>query len=274
MCCLGPDRGARCAAHPHTNAQNHQREAERRPIGATAWEAANGLTGELMPGRTQVPSLTKVIACATVAEELKPMLPPHMECEVLEFGLHLSPTKLRDRLQMRIDASTDASTIILGYGFCSGGVAGLRAEHARLIIPRMDDCIGIFLGSRAEYLRQLSTQPGTYYLTKGWIECGDTPLTEYEKMVAKYGEETALWLSQEVLKHYTRIALIDTGQYEVDGYRAYSRRVAELFNLRFEEIPGSLTLLRKLVTESWDDDFVVVEPGQELVQDMFLPLPR
>lgn len=215
----------------------------------------------------------KVIACATVGEELKPMLPPQVEYEVLEFGLHLTPDKLRQTLQARIDASVGASTIILGYGLCSNGVAGLRASHAWLVVPRMDDCIGIFLGSRGEYQRQFRGEPGTYYLTKGWIECGDTPLTEYEKMAVKYGEETALWLSKEVLKHYTRIALIDTGQYDLDRYRDYSRRVAELYDLRFEEIPGSTSLLRKLVTGSWGDEFVVVEPGQAVTADMFLP-PR
>ncbi len=213
----------------------------------------------------------KVIACATVGEELKPLLPPHVEYEVLEFGLHLSPDRLRDAVQARIDASPGADIIILGYGLCSNGVAGLRAPRARLVIPRMDDCIGIFLGSRAEYRRQFRQDPGTYYLTKGWIECGDTPLTEYEKMAAKYGEETALWLSKEVLKHYTRIALIDTGQYDLDRYREYSRRVAELYDLRFEEIPGSTSLLEKLVAGDWDDEFVVVEPGQEVTPEMFLP---
>jgi hypothetical protein len=212
----------------------------------------------------------KVIACATVGEELKPLLPPHVEYEALRFGLHLVPAQLRDAVQARIDASPGVDIIILGYGLCSNGVAGLRSQSARLVIPRMDDCIGVFLGSRAEYQRQFRQNPGTYYLTKGWIECGDTPLTEYEKMAAKYGEETALWLSKEVLKHYTRIALIDTGQYDLDRYREYSRRVAELYDLRFEEIPGSTSLLEKLVAGDWDDEFVVVEPGQEVTPEMFL----
>ena len=212
----------------------------------------------------------KVIACATVGEELRPLLPPQIEFEALEFGLHLTPDKLRQALQERIDASVAFGTIILGYGLCANGVTGLRAGHARIVIPRMDDCIGIFLGSRGEYQRQFRGEPGTYYLTKGWIECGDTPLTEYEKMAAKYGEETALWLSREVLKHYTRIALIDTGQYNLERYREYSQRVAELYNLRFEEIPGSTALLEKLVTGSWGDEFAVVEPGQEVEAQMFL----
>jgi hypothetical protein len=199
------------------------------------------------------------------------MLPPEVQYEALEFGLHLTPDRLRQALQAQIDASVNADVIVLGYGLCSNGVVGLGARHAQLVVPRVDDCIGIFLGSRVEYQRQFRGEPGTFYLTKGWIECGDTPLTEYEKMVAKYGEETALWLSKEALKHYTRIALIDTGQYGLDRYREYARRVAALYGLRFEEIPGSISLLQKLVAGAWGDEFVVVQPGESVTVDMFLP---
>ena len=34
---------------------------------------------------------TKVIACATVIEEMLPLMPPELAYEVLDFGLHLVP---------------------------------------------------------------------------------------------------------------------------------------------------------------------------------------
>ena len=210
-----------------------------------------------------------VIACATVAEELGPLLPAHVVCKSLEFGLHLVPSRLRETLQAEVDAATYADTILLGYGLCANGVVGLRAAHARLVIPRIDDCVGIFLGSRQAYQQQVAREPGTFYLTKGWIECGDTPISEYERMAAKYGEERALWLSREALKHYSRVALIDTGQYHLSRYRAYARRMAEFYGWRFEEIAGCTSLLAKLTTGQWDDQFVVVEPGEAITADMF-----
>ncbi len=36
-------------------------------------------------------SHTKIIACATVVEEVLPILPEGISCEVLDFGLHLTP---------------------------------------------------------------------------------------------------------------------------------------------------------------------------------------
>ena len=210
-----------------------------------------------------------MIACATVGEELKPLLPPHAAYKALEFGLHLNPVRLRQALQAEIDGAGEVDTIILGYGLCSQGVVGLRSERARLVVPRTDDCIGIFLGSRAAYQRQMQREPGTFYLTKGWIECGDTPLYEYEKMAAKYGEERARWLSFEALKHYTRVALIDTGQHELGRYRQYAQQVADFYGWRCEEIAGSTALLRKLAAGPWDEDFVVAEPGQAITAEMF-----
>ncbi len=208
-------------------------------------------------------SRTKVIACATVIEEMTPLLPPEISYEILDFGLHLNPGNLRDTLQTTIDtASATADTILLGYGLCSMAVVGLKATNCTLVVPRVDDCIAIFLGSRAAYKEQSSQEPGTYYLTKGWIEVSDTPFEEYKRLVERYGQPRADRMIKLMLKHYTRLAYIDTGQYDQERYRDYARRTAEQFGLRFEEIGGSDTLVRKLLFGPWDDDFVVTQPGQ------------
>ena len=78
-------------------------------------------------------------------------------------------------------------TILLGYGRCSNGLAGLRAGRHRLVLPAVDDCISLLLGSRAPYLEQFTAQPGTYYYTRGWIEYIDDPYHEYLEMIPKYG---------------------------------------------------------------------------------------
>ena len=208
---------------------------------------------------------TKVIACATVIEEMLLHLPPGMEYQVLNFGLHVNPEALRRALQGAIDASTtSADTILLGYGLCSQGVVGLRANSCTLVVPKVDDCIAIFLGSGEAYKAQSRTEPGTYYLTKGWIEAGDSPFDEYDSLVEQYGEQKARWLMGRVLKNYTRLALINTGQYELERYRDYSRRTAERFGLRYEEIPGSNALIKKMLHGPRDDEFVVARPGETI----------
>ena len=98
------------------------------------------------------PKRTKVIACATVLEELRPFMPAGMDYELLDFGLHLNPNNLRNRLQEAVDASCRFNdTLLLGYGLCSLAVVGLESRDCTLVVPRVDDCIAIFLGSPQAY---------------------------------------------------------------------------------------------------------------------------
>ncbi len=212
----------------------------------------------------------RLVACQTVAEAVRGHVPENMQLTVLEFGLHQSPERLRSTLQQEIDrSSSDVETIVLGYGMCGNGTVGLKARSARLVIPRCDDCIALFLGSRHEYARQREIALGTFFLTRGWIEYGGDPYTEYLKMVEKYGQERALRLEKQIMQNYTRLGLIDMGDLE-ERHRAHARKVAQLLAWRLEEIPGSHALLARMLAGDWDGEFVVVEPGHQVEMQMFL----
>jgi hypothetical protein len=207
----------------------------------------------------------KLIACAAVIEEMLPFIPPRMSYEVLDLGLHTDPKSLKIALQNAINSSApDIETILLGYGLCSQAVVGLRSGSRTLIIPRVDDCIAIFLGSAAEYQKQYRIVPGTYYLTKGWIESGDTPFSEYDILVKRYGEQTAQRIINQILKNYTRLVFINTGNNELKYYREHARSMAERFNLRYEELQGSDAIIKKMLCGPWNDEFVIIPPGKTI----------
>lgn len=215
-------------------------------------------------------SRTLVMACATVIEEMLPHIPEGMHHQVFDFGLHVNPDKLRKTLQAAInEVSGEYDTIILGYGLCSQAIIGITANRCRLVVPRVDDCIAIFMGSRQTYNSQARSEPGTYYLTKGWIEVGDTPFSEYDHIVEKYGKEKADRIFEMMMGNYTRLALINTGQYEIETYRNYTQEAAGKFNLRYEEIAGSEVLVKKMLFGPWDEEFVVIQPGEAFTLDQF-----
>ena len=204
----------------------------------------------------------KLIACTAVIEEILPFIPPRMSYEVLDFGLHTDPKSLKKAIQSVINSSApDIETILLGYGLCSQAVVGLKSGSRTLIIPRVDDCIAIFLGSAAEYQKQCHFAPGTYYLTRGWIESGDTPFSEYDILVKQYGDRTAQRIINKILKNYTRLAFINTGN-NLKYYREHARSMASRFNLRYEEIQGSDIMIKKMLYGPWNDEFVVIPPGK------------
>jgi hypothetical protein len=216
---------------------------------------------------------TKIIACQTVGEELKPLLPGDFDMEMLKYGLHNDPKRLHVQLQAAIDnTGTEYETILIGYGMCANAIVGIKSRGFTLVIPKADDCITLYLGSREEYLRQFNQAPGTFYLTKGWIECGEDPYTEYCAMREKYGHEKAYRITKRYIINYTRLALIDSGNFNSEAYRKYAKMVADHFGLIYEEIPGSRDFLERFVQGEWEKDFVVVHPGGMVQYEMFYNL--
>jgi len=214
-----------------------------------------------------------LIGCGVLRHQIEAIGSTTHHFLYIEQGLHRTPDKLRQELQKAIDNSRNYSTLLLGYGLCSRAAAGLQAApHQRLVIPRVDDCIALSLGSRERYHQEFKERPGTYYFTKGWIEAAEDPLKEYYKSIAKFGEELALWAARECLRHYGRAVLITTGEQELVASREYVRNFAQFFNLLYEEMEGSLDYLHKLLFGSWDDDFVVVEAGAPVNEEIFLAL--
>jgi len=85
--------------------------------------------------------------------------------------------------------------------------------------------------------------------------------------VAKYGEDNARYILETMgdgLANYDRIAFINMGLECEVPFRERARQEARERGWQFEELQGSLALLRKLIYGVWDDDVVVVPPGQSL----------
>ena len=194
--------------------------------------------------------------------------------------LHNSPKKLGAALQERIDAIAEPSFVIVGYGLCGNGLVGVKAREHTLIIPRTHDCVAIFLGSHQRYVQRFFASPNTYYLTKGWIDARDEPLADYHDYVKEFDEETADYLFEMKYKHYRKICLVGFSQQELDDYREQASAVARFMGARFgdvvfEETLGSTALIESLVKTGArpgdaDEEFVVVKPGGEISQDLFM----
>ncbi len=178
------------------------------------------------------------------------------------------PAKIQEKVD-ELDGSADY--IVLGYGLCSNGVVGVRAGKTPLVVPRTHDCIALLLGSREAYEREFSSHPGTYYLTPGWIEYGKNPYSEYlDEWLKEYDEETARWLAEEFLKNYTRISYINNGVSDKDKYYAFAREMADFYGFLYSEIDGTLDYLKRLTSGGWDDDFLIIPPGEVIEQRDFL----
>jgi len=211
----------------------------------------------------------KVFVCSTLADEIKKVLPEGMSCELLPYALHEEPRKLNLELQTRIDSDEDHDTLLFGYGLCSNGVLNLHSETHTLVIPRVHDCISLLLGSRQIYQQEFDKCPGTYYLSKGWIDQGAEPKAEFLKYCDKYGEKNARYIIDTEYQHYKKLVFIDTGVGDYENLIDHSKQVAEFMGAVYEEKKGSCKFLERLVSGVWDKDFVVIPPGRMVTSESF-----
>ncbi len=226
-----------------------------------------------------------VIACGVLALDLKQALHPdgvELSFEFLPAGLHERPDELRRRLQQAVDAASDAGphAIAVGYGLCGRGTVGIHARSTPLYLPRVQDCIALFLGSDAEYRRQFSRCPGTYYISAGWFREKVEPVSqaaggakhhasipddEQRRLEEKYGRDNAAAIARfygSWTRNYSRAAFIDTGAGDPGKYHSYVRAMADEFGWRHERIAGNTSLLEKMLRgDTAGDEILAVPPG-------------
>jgi hypothetical protein len=120
----------------------------------------------------------------------------------------------------------------------------------------------MLLGSHELRQKELAAEPGTYFLTKGWLRTGAAgPLAAYAQVAARRGPERAERLVRSMMRHYTRIVFIRTGTDDVEPERMKAREMADWLGLRFVEREATTAVFEQLLDGPWDDRYVVVEPG-------------
>ena len=199
--------------------------------------------------------------------------------------LHNYPDELRTAVQTEIDKGGEYDAIVLGYGLCSNGAAYVYARDVPVVLPRVHDCVSLFLGSKQRYDAAFAGDPGTYYYSLGWIERAGAKVERttaesqadydriYSEYCEKYGEESAGYLMETLhtwWKNYTRAGFISTGlpgieEIEAEA-RARSAGVGAEYGWEFEDIPGDAGFFQRMLEETWPaDEYVVARPGEQIV---------
>jgi hypothetical protein len=199
-----------------------------------------------------------------------------VERRMFEIGLHDRPDEMRVRLQQEVaemDRRDDIEAIVLAYGLCGCGTAGLRAVRHPLVIPRAHDCITVFLGSKEEYAKRQSACPGCYYYTPGWNRARRVPgpdriaalREEFSRQFDPDDVDFLLENERGMWEHYGTSTFIDLGTGEAVGEAAYTKRCADWLGWKFEHLKGDPALLHDLLWGPWDDGrFQIIRPGCRL----------
>jgi hypothetical protein len=197
----------------------------------------------------------KLFACEIFYREITSLIADsahRIDVEFLPQQLHVvGRVRMKERLSEFLAAVSENlyDAILLGYGLCSGGIAGLAANTIPLVVPRAHDCITLLLGSRKRYEDYFFANGGTYFATTGWLE-----------------QDNGLNYGIEMMPFYNKLAFIETGIEPDDSFEQRAKEVAENRYWQFGKLTGDLSLLRQLISGDWNEDFLIVPPGEKIQQ--------
>jgi len=227
------------------------------------------------------------IACAVLAIDMKhsaKKLGLDIEYKFLEAGLHNNPKLLKEKLQTAIDkisAKGLCERIIIGYGICGKGTIGVQSRNVPLTIPKVHDCVALFLGGDQAYKNEFKKFPGTYYLSAGWCEEKTEPMSQrkqwayfgdkklkFDDLVKKHGKNAAQQTFDFLnswQKNYQRAAFIETGAKTSPRYEKFAQEMAREYNWKYHKIKGGQGLIEKMITASHSTSEILFVPPEHVI---------
>jgi hypothetical protein len=219
--------------------------------------------------------------CAAIAKSINQIDVTFLPKGLHDIGREGMSLKLKETLDAVNESCYDA--VLFGYALCSNGLLGLAAKSIPLVVPRAHDCITLFLGNKERYLDYFMKNPGAYFKTSGWIERGqglaqsgkDTIQDQagmtltYEELLAKYGEDNARFLYDQLCnmtRNYSKIAFIEMGVEPDDRFEQQAQGDAAALGWTYEKLQGDMSLIQDLLDARWDANrFLTVPPGFRIV---------
>ena len=230
----------------------------------------------------------KIISCNVMKRELYYSISRtsnRVDVEFLYQGLHEFPKKLNKILGEVVAGvkEDEYDYLLVNYGLCGKGTAGIGHPGLPIVINRKQDCIPLLVGDYELYINSLKEKPATFWYSYGWIE--GFPMPGGPDYVQKYSEFYNMKITEKqretiermLIGNYQRLTFVYWEELGEKIYRLgkeYTLKCLDYlnnhlgFNLEYGELKGKPDLLQKLVDGEWDDaDFVIVPPGKRLGYD-------
>lgn len=212
-----------------------------------------------------------LISCAMLADEVNHILKQTntaLPVIWIERGLHNTPKKLNQILQKHINQLQDQDEILLTFGLCGNGTAGLISKHALLRLPRFDDCINQLLCQKPRTKRK-QTETDAIYLTRGWTLDKEAILQQYELLSEQYDSEMRDIIFQTMYAGYHTLSVIDTGCYDTKPVEQYADKASRYLGFNRKTVSGNITTLEHLICGTEDSNILTLAPGEPITASLF-----
>lgn len=204
----------------------------------------------------------QIITCRALAPVVAGLLGSDEAITQLDIALHLQPERLRQVLMQTVaEMEREGGTILLGYGLCGRALEGVQSQKSTLVLPKVDDCVGMLLGSRDRHRQVLNQHPGSYFLDPRWLDTELNIFDQIKKGLDHIPQKRREQLLKVALKHYDRLVLLDDDSSDPEAEER-CRHLAQAHDMGFARLTKELGLLDKLLHGPWDGpDFIVTPPG-------------
>lgn len=236
----------------------------------------------------------KLIGCKIFEREIASVTyqcKNQIDVTLLKQKLHNRPQRLQKTIQSVIDAIDEDNdlysnttseapfdAILLAYGLCSGAVSGLSSKQYPLVIPRVHDCISLFMGDRVKYEEYYKNHVGTYYYTPGIVELCDAVRLDDQWEQRYYFHlkrfngnkkkaQKVVEIEKSLTDNYRSLTYIKWDELPFPEYEKKVEKKAGDKNWMYDLVKGKNTLLKKLVDGEWDEEnFLFVPPKQYVIE--------
>jgi hypothetical protein len=138
-------------------------------------------------------------------------------------------------------------------------------------MPKVDDCITLFLGSLARR-RSIMEEEGTYFLTKGWIQGERTLLDEYYFYAGKIRR---VHCKRNFRRNAGRLSEVGRHRYRsISGRKNFPdiEKISETFDLKIEFFKGDLHIIKKLISGDEDTEISICISKNSIITEKELCL--
>ena len=213
---------------------------------------------------------TKILSCRTLEPEIRLAMErcgAAWELEVLKENNHDVPHLLRRNIQEKLDAMTDADRILMGFATCGGTMVGLKTHDFELVIPRIDDCLSLLMGSMEQRRAVLEGGFGMF-VTESWMDHEKNTAAELERIQRTYPPERAKKVIQIMYGNFDSLNVIDTGAYDVRRILPRTEALAQRLELKHRIVQGTTAYLEELLLGPWDPRrFIIIPPHTTVTEE-------
>ncbi len=186
-------------------------------------------------------------------------------------SLHAEPEKMKERLeQLLAELDEDIDTVLVAMGYCGGSWEKVP-HRQRLVIPKVDDCITMFLHTD-DTPAVNKKETGHMYICDKTSEDDHFSIPGIRRnLFEEYGEYNGDMMFKSWFAPYKDVDIIDTGCYDCysEEFVAYAQESADLIFARLNYVEGSNIILEKLLRGDWDDQFLVIPADKEITWSVF-----